>query len=88
MVWVQETLLTILTILAMHAALAITGRDGSVISVEEIVLGRYVEEGYAIGMHSENALTLTIFGLLCWEAIFHPLPGAFTSPYQVGQTRQ
>ncbi|MBC3466658.1 VRR-NUC domain-containing protein [uncultured Pseudomonas sp.] len=30
----------------------------------------------------ENTLFNSLFGLLCWEAIFAPLPGAFFHPYQ------
>ncbi|WP_150302040.1 VRR-NUC domain-containing protein [Pseudomonas profundi] len=29
----------------------------------------------------ENALISSLFGLLCWEAIFAPLPGAFFHPF-------
>lgn len=31
----------------------------------------------------ENALLNSLFGLLCWEAIFAPLPGAFFHPYHL-----
>jgi hypothetical protein len=30
----------------------------------------------------ENALINSLFGLLCWDAIFHNLPGAFFNPFQ------
>lgn len=30
----------------------------------------------------ENTLFNSLFGLLCWDAIFAPLPGAFFHPYQ------
>ncbi len=30
----------------------------------------------------ENTLFNSLFGLLCWEAVFAPLPGAFFHPYQ------
>lgn len=30
----------------------------------------------------ENALINSLFGLLCWQAIFEPVPGAFFHPYQ------
>lgn len=30
----------------------------------------------------ENSLITGLFGLLCWEAIFAPLPGAFFHPFQ------
>lgn len=32
----------------------------------------------------ENALINALFGLLCWDAIFAPLPGAFFHPFQRG----
>lgn len=32
----------------------------------------------------ENSLFPSLFGLLCWDAIFAPLPGAFFHPYQSG----
>jgi len=32
----------------------------------------------------ENSLINSLFGLLCWEAIFSPLPGAFFHPFQAG----
>lgn len=32
----------------------------------------------------ENALVCSLFGLLCWEVIFAPLPGAFFHPFQAG----
>ncbi|MEG0884540.1 MAG: VRR-NUC domain-containing protein, partial [Janthinobacterium sp.] len=32
----------------------------------------------------ENALINSLFGLLCWPAIFAPLPGAFFHPFQSG----
>lgn len=34
--------------------------------------------------HVENALINSLFGLLCWPAIFAPLPGAFFHPFQSG----
>lgn len=32
----------------------------------------------------ENTLINSLFGLLCWEAIFAPVPGAFFHPFQTG----
>lgn len=32
----------------------------------------------------ENTLINALFGLLCWEAIFSPVPGAFFHPFQRG----
>lgn len=35
-------------------------------------------------VYVENTLINALFGLLCWEAIFAPLPGAFFHPFQSG----
>jgi hypothetical protein len=32
----------------------------------------------------ENALVMSLFGLLCWKAIFAPIPGAFFHDFQYG----
>ena len=32
----------------------------------------------------ENALINSLFGLLCWDAVFSPIPGAFFHPYHRG----
>jgi hypothetical protein len=32
----------------------------------------------------ENSLINSLFGLLCWEAVFSPIPGAFVHPYHRG----
>jgi len=32
----------------------------------------------------ENALINSLFGLLCWEAVFEPVPGSFFHPFQRG----
>ncbi|KAJ2352453.1 hypothetical protein GGF43_003749 [Coemansia sp. RSA 2618] len=57
------------------------GSDGIPCSVEQLALWRYREEGYA-GVHSENALVTTLFSLLFWDVIFHPLPGVLDTEYQ------
>ncbi|EKE71695.1 VRR-NUC domain-containing protein [Gallaecimonas xiamenensis] len=48
-------------------------------SVEQKALG-YFEAG----MHSENQLLTGLFGLLFWDIIFAPVPGAFFHPFQRG----
>ena len=53
---------------------------------------RSVEFSVVAHLHSEdapvhyveNTLINALFGLLCWPAIFAPLPGAFFHPYQSG----
>ena len=32
--------------------------------------------------HSEGSILTTLFALLMWPVLFHPLPGAFETPYQ------
>ncbi|WP_274293922.1 VRR-NUC domain-containing protein [Pseudomonas putida] len=42
----------------------------------------YLEEQGGQVHYVENTLFNSLFGLLCWEAIFAPLPGAFFHPFQ------
>ena len=49
-------------------------------SVEWVVL-EHLSEAQAPVFYLENALLNSLFGLLCWEAIFAPLPGAFFHPF-------
>ena len=51
-------------------------------SVEKHVLKNLIQDG-GWGVHSENALSKTLTGLIYWEAVFAPIPGAFTNPFQV-----
>ncbi|KAJ2888352.1 hypothetical protein FB639_000697 [Coemansia asiatica] len=57
------------------------GDDGVPCSVEVLALWRYKEHGY-IGIHSENELVTSLFSLLFWDIIFHPLPGVLDNEYQ------
>lgn len=41
----------------------------------------HLHEAAAPVHYVENGLLNSLFGLLCWEAIFAPLPGAFFHPY-------
>ena len=50
--------------------------------VEGHVLEALIEEG-GWGIHCENALVKTLTGLIYWQAVFAPLPGAFTNPFQL-----
>ena len=55
-------------------------------SVEEAVR-RYLElqsPTIAPVYYVENTLINSLFGLLCWDAIFSPVPGAFFHPFQIG----
>jgi len=56
---------------------------GSGCTVEEAVR-RHLDQRDAPAFYVENALINSLFGLLCWEAIFHPLPGAFFHPFHIG----
>lgn len=50
----------------------------------EYLLRDYWNDNAAPVFYVENALFNSLFGLLCWPAIFAPLPGAFFHPFQSG----
>ncbi|MDH0649889.1 VRR-NUC domain-containing protein, partial [Pseudomonas sp. GD03867] len=51
--------------------------------VEEAVR-MHLEQSGGVVRYVENTLFNSLFGLLCWEAIFAPVPGAFFHPFQAG----
>jgi len=53
------------------------------LSVEQSVQA-HLHEAEAPVHYVENSLICGLFGLLCWEAIFAPLPGAFFHPFHTG----
>ncbi|MHA6159863.1 VRR-NUC domain-containing protein [Pseudomonas sichuanensis] len=55
----------------------------AVFGVEEAVR-RHLEQSGGVAHYVENTLFNSLFGLLCWDAIFAPLPGAFFHPFQSG----
>jgi hypothetical protein len=52
-------------------------------SVEMVARG-VLAEAQAPVYYVENGLINSLFGLLCWDAIFAPLSGAFFHPFQFG----
>eukprot|EP00884_Botryococcus_braunii_P020868 jgi/Botrbrau1/7465/Bobra.0095s0003.2 len=58
--------------------------DGLPCSVEELALHYYAtpEAGAWTGVHSENGVWSTLFGLLMWEVLFMPVPDVFRNPFQ------
>jgi tetratricopeptide (TPR) repeat protein len=67
------------------AARVVTRLDLSVVplpdcSVEQLI-GQHLAEAGSEVHYVENALINSLFGLLCWPAIFAPLPGAFFHPF-------
>ncbi|MDZ3992392.1 VRR-NUC domain-containing protein [Pseudomonas sp. Teo4] len=58
-------------------------REQAALGVEEAVRQHLAGEG-AVAHYVENTLFNSLFGLLCWEAIFAPVPGAFFNPFQSG----
>ncbi len=50
-------------------------------AVEELALG-YFQQPQGPVYYVENTLVNSLFGLLCWDAIFAALPGAFFHPFQ------
>ncbi|MEB0045126.1 MULTISPECIES: VRR-NUC domain-containing protein [unclassified Pseudomonas] len=50
----------------------------------EYYVQAHLAEASAPVHYVENSLINSLFGLLCWPAIFAPLPGAFFHPFQRG----
>jgi hypothetical protein len=57
--------------------------EQSLLGVEEAVRLHLAQEG-GHAHYVENTLFNSLFGLLCWEAVFAPVPGAFFNPFQSG----
>jgi hypothetical protein len=51
------------------------------ISVEQAVINHYQATDWR-GFHVENDLFTSLFGLLLWQAVYAPVPGAFFHPFQ------
>ncbi|KAI0672928.1 hypothetical protein C8Q78DRAFT_1122510 [Trametes maxima] len=58
------------------------GRDGEDVSVEMLALQHYEDKHGYRGFHCEGRIVTTLFGLLFWDVIFAPVPGAFETRYQ------
>ncbi|TBN51062.1 VRR-NUC domain-containing protein [Pseudomonas sp. BGI-2] len=58
-------------------------RTDLALSVEFYVQAHLAEDSAPVH-YVENSLINSLFGLLCWPAIFAPLPGAFFHPFQRG----
>jgi tetratricopeptide (TPR) repeat protein len=58
-------------------------RTDPALSVEFYVQAHLAQESAPVH-YVENSLVNSLFGLLCWPAIFAPLPGAFFHPFQRG----
>ncbi len=50
----------------------------------EIAVRNHLHSDDAPVHYLENTLLCSLFGLLCWDAIFAPLPGAFFHPFHTG----
>jgi tetratricopeptide (TPR) repeat protein len=66
--------------LRMDVALAVPAQPMSV----EYALREHWHDAQTPVFYVENALINSLFGLLCWPAIFALLPGAFFHPFQSG----
>ena len=58
--------------------------ESASLGVERAVQTHLQQIGAGPVHYVENTLFNSLFGLLCWEAIFAPLPGAFFHPFQSG----
>ena len=50
----------------------------------ELAVREHLARENAPVYYVENALFTSLFGLLCWDAIFAPVPGAFFHPFHTG----
>jgi hypothetical protein len=50
----------------------------------EFVVRDHLSRDDAPVFYVENSLMNSLFGLLCWDAVFSPIPGAFFHPYHRG----
>jgi hypothetical protein len=50
----------------------------------EFVVRDHLRRDDAPVYYVENSLMNSLFGLLCWDAVFSPIPGAFFHPYHRG----
>ncbi|WP_425055687.1 VRR-NUC domain-containing protein [Pseudomonas abyssi] len=50
----------------------------------EHAVAEHLAQPEAPVFYVENGLICSLFGLLCWDALFAPLPGAFFHPFQSG----
>jgi hypothetical protein len=71
------------------AAAAIVRQDMALPRAEsgipvETVLAGHLSRPDAPAVYVENTLINSLFGLLFWDAVFAPLPGAFFHPFQSG----
>ncbi|WP_347332445.1 VRR-NUC domain-containing protein [Marinimicrobium locisalis] len=64
---------------AEQISLALPVSDG----VEQAVQA-HLSQPEAPIYYTENTLLTGVFGLLCWEPVFQPVPGAFFHPFQRG----
>jgi hypothetical protein len=64
----------------------VVDRPFNVGAVEYVVLNHLKDEIQGTGTihYVENGLVNSLFGLLCWKAIFAPIPGAFFHDFQHG----
>ncbi|KAI8610016.1 hypothetical protein BC830DRAFT_784768 [Chytriomyces sp. MP71] len=55
---------------------------GEAVHVEQLALNEFEKLGYK-GLHSENSVVTTLFGMLFWDILFDDsVPGVFASPFQ------
>ncbi|CAN7335932.1 VRR-NUC domain-containing protein [Trinickia sp. LjRoot230] len=68
---------------AIERAALVLARPAEPTSVEHVVRA-HLHTPHAPAYYVENALINSLFGLLCWDAVFEPVQGAFFHPFQRG----
>lgn len=94
----HQILLRMMPRLLRHVGIASTARQAAIqlpkiqLSLPASATGmrveeqarQYLQQPQAPVFYVENTLINALFGLLCWDAIFTPVPGAFFHPFQQG----
>lgn len=62
--------------------LVLPAPDG-MLSVEQLTALHLTRDDAPV-YYVENTLVTSLFGLLCWQAVFKPVPGAFFHPFHIG----
>lgn len=63
---------------SLHLCLPLSLRSAGV----EMASRDHLQQDGSAVFHVENTLFNALFGLLCWQTLFAPLPGAFFHPFQ------
>ncbi len=70
------------TIVLPHPATQVHDEDGRTPTVEQLSAQYFCQ--YGTCLYTENTLLTAVTGMVFWDCVFAPIPGAFYNPFQVG----